>query len=74
MASGSGIADTTDVGSLLEFTDPRFSRRPEIGSGKSAHAVLVDPAASAGIAVLTVLAALVSARWNFQAYVFRCRI
>lgn len=70
MAGGFGIADTTDDSSLLEFTDPRFSRRPEISSGKSAHAVLVDLEASAGIAVLAVLVALVSARWNFQATYF----
>lgn len=74
MASGFGIADTTDDGSLLELIDLRFLRRPKIGSGKSAHAVPVDPVASAGIAVLTVLVALVSASWNFQAYVLRCRM
>ena len=74
MASGSGIADTTDGGSLLELIDLRFSMRPEIGIGKSALAVLVDPAASAGIAVLAVFVALVSASWNFPAYAFRWRM
>ncbi len=70
MASGSRIADTTDGGSVLEFVDLRFSMRPEIGSGRSAHAVLVDLEASAGIAVLAVLVALVSAHWSFQATYF----
>ncbi len=74
MASGSSIADTTDGGTVLELVDLRFSRRPEIGSGKSAHAVLVNTDASTGIAVLAVLAAPVSAPWNFPAYAIRWRM